>query len=244
MMSVRDEQKRRSAELLRYVPLVRKIAGKLRRRLPANVEMDDLMQVGLIGLNDALRRFEQGPGSTFETYAARRIEGEMLDALRAEDVLSRSVRSQLRKARAAVQRLEQRLGRAPRAKEVANELRWSLEQFHNCMVEAGAGGTRAGDEKLDYAEEASVTTAVHTVEHYDVGEHADPLHALEQRERHAVLSAAFDALDEVERYVMELIYDKALTLRVVGNTLGVSESRVSQMRATIIAKLRCRLQGS
>ena len=110
MMSARDEHKqrsRRSAELLRYVPLVRKIAGKLRKRLPANVEMDDLVQLGLIGLDDALRRFEQGPGSTFETYAARRIEGEMLDALRAEDALSRTVRSQLRKARAAVRRLEQ-----------------------------------------------------------------------------------------------------------------------------------------
>ena len=247
MMSARDEHKqrsRRSAELLRYVPLVRKIAGKLRKRLPANVEMDDLVQLGLIGLDDALRRFEQGPGSTFETYAARRIEGEMLDALRAEDALSRTVRSQLRKARAAVRRLEQALGRAPRAKEVANELGWSLQQFHRCMVEAGAGGMRVSDEKLDYAEDAPLSTAVRPDERHDIGEHADPLRALEQRERHAVLSAAFDALDEVERYVMELIYDKELTLRAVGNTLGVSESRVSQIRSTIVAKLKSRLQGA
>jgi RNA polymerase sigma factor for flagellar operon FliA len=246
-MNYPDERKlqgRRSAELRRYTPLVKKIAGKMRRRLPPNVEMDDLVQVGLMGLDDALRRFEQGPGSTFETYAARRIEGAMLDALRADDTLSRGTRSRLRKVRGAVQRLEHALGRAPRAKEVANELNWSLEQFHGCMVEAGAGGTRTGDKILDSVDGASAATPVNPGATYDGSEHADPLHALQQRQRHAVLSAAFDALDAADRYVMELIYDRDLTLRDVGSKLGISESRVSQMRTTIIAKLKRRLQDT
>jgi RNA polymerase sigma factor for flagellar operon FliA len=208
------------------------------------VEMDDLVQVGMMGLDDALRRFEQGPGSTFETFAARRIEGAMLDALRAEDTLSRGTRSRLRKVRAAVQRLEHALGRAPRAKEVANELNWTLEQFHACMVESGAGGMRAGDKILEHVDDASATAPVDPDATFDGSEHVDPLHALQQRQRHIVLSAAFDALDAADRYVMELIYDQDMTLRDVGNTLGISESRVSQMRSTIIAKLKLRLQGA
>jgi RNA polymerase sigma factor FliA len=208
------------------------------------VEMDDLVQAGLMGLHGALRRFEQGPGSTFETYAARRIKGGMLDSLRAEDVLTRSVRSRLTKVRAAVQRLEHGLGRAPRAKEVANELGWSLKKFHGCMVEAGVGGMRAADEKLEYVEAAPHVIAEDPDGLYDIGGHADPSRALQQRQRHAVLSAAFDALEEAERYVMELIYDRALTLRAVGKKIGVSESRVSQMRSRIVAKLKHRLRDA
>lgn len=237
-------QHRRSAELRHYLPLVRKIAGKLRKRLSANVEMDDLVQNGLIGLNDALRRFERGHSSSFETYAARRIEGEILDALREEDTLPRRARTQLRKVRTVVHRLEQSLGRAPRAKEVANALGWSLEKFHRCMVEARVGGMRAGDDRLEHAEDAFIGVPDDAVTRVDVAEHTDPVAALEQRERHAVLSAAFDALEEVERYVMESIYDRSLTLKDVGKALGITESRVSQIRAGIVAKLRTRLQGA
>jgi RNA polymerase sigma factor for flagellar operon FliA len=227
-----------------HKPLVRRIAGKLRSRLPANVEMDELMQAGLIGLNEALTRFEEGRGSNFETYAARRIEGAMLDALRATDTLSRDARARLREVRTAVQKLEHRLGRSPRAKEVANELGWSLDKFHDCMVEAGAGAMRAGDVELEHAEDGFFGShgASDDEEHVTVDEHADPLRALQQRQRHAALNAAFDALEEVERFVMESIYDRDMGLREIGETLGVSESRVSQMSAEIVAKLRKRLR--
>jgi RNA polymerase sigma factor for flagellar operon FliA len=229
----------RSADLAAHKPLVRQIAGRLRARLPANVGMDELMQAGLIGLNDALTRFEEGRGSSFETYAARRIEGAMLDALRASDTLPREARSRLRAARAAVQRLEHRLGRAPRAKEVATELGWSLDQFHRCMVDAGAGSVRAGDEALDVDEGLSNAQGDAPMA---VAESGDPLHALQQRRRAVALHAAFDALDEIERFVMESIYDKELGLRDIGAALGVSESRVSQISAQVVAKLRRRLR--
>jgi|SRR5687767_6391121 RNA polymerase sigma factor for flagellar operon FliA len=238
------EAHQRAADLAQRLSMVRNIAGRIRRRLPASVEMDDLVQAGLIGLNEALSRFEEGPGSNFESYAARRIEGAMLDALRERDTLPRLTRSRLREMGAAVQRLEQRLGRIPRAQEVANELGWPLERFHDCMVEAGAGGVRTGDEELEHlADEESSLTGPITYDGHHLGQpHADPMRALQQRQRDVALSAAFDALEEAERYVMESIYDRGLALRDIGQTLGISESRVSQMSAEIVAKLKRRLQ--
>jgi RNA polymerase sigma factor for flagellar operon FliA len=234
----------RSADLLAYKPLVRQIAGRLRARLSANVGIDELEQAGLIGLNEALTRFEEGRGSSFETYAARRIEGAMLDSLRATDTLPRHVRAKLRQVKVAVQRLEHKLGRSPRAKEVANELDWTLEEFHDCMADAGAGAMRSGDEELENAEDMSFSGGAEEepVMLGVVDEHADPMRAVQLRQRHAALNAAFDALEEAERYVMESIYDRQLGLRDIGAKLGVSEGRVSQMSAEIIAKLRRRMR--
>lgn len=233
---------KRSVDLLAHKPLVRQIAHRIRARLPASVGMDELEQAGLMGLNEALSRFEEGRGSTFETYAARRIEGSMLDALRAMDTLSRDARSRLREVSVAVQRLEHRLGRTPRAKEVANELEWPLDKFHQCMVEAGAGGVRSGEADLENIEDNSSIWASLNDEDTAIDEHADPLRSLQLRQRHAALNAAFDALEEAERYVLESIYKNGATLRDVGETLGVSESRVSRMTTEIVAKLKLRLR--
>jgi RNA polymerase sigma factor for flagellar operon FliA len=241
--SVTSWRCQRSADLIAYKPLVRQIAGRLRARVSANVGIDELEQAGLIGLNEALQRFEEGRGSSFETYAARRIEGAMLDALRATDELPRQVRARLREVRVAVQRLEHALGRAPRAVEVAAELGWSLKEFHDCMAHAGAGAMRAGDTELESAEDAAWMGGGEDEEtHARVDEHADPVRAVQQRQRHAALHAAFDALEEVERYVMESIYDHDRGLREIAQTLGVSEGRVSQMSTEIVAKLRRRLR--
>jgi RNA polymerase sigma factor for flagellar operon FliA len=225
-------RRKRAADIAEHMPLVKSIAGRIRRRLPPNVEMDDLVQAGLIGLNEALSRFESGPDSNFETYAARRIEGAMLDTLRASDTLSRDARSRLREIQNAVQRLEHELGRAPRAKEVANELNWPLERLHESLVDAGAAPKRSDDEELEHADEHGIAS-----ESDD-----DPMLALQRRQRHAALSAAFDALEEAERYVMESIYEQGLPLRQIGQTLGVSESRVSQIAAGVVAKLKRRLR--
>lgn len=233
---------KRSADLAAHRPLVKQIAHRIRQRLPPNVGMDELEQAGLLGLNQALSRFEEGRGSSFETYAARRIEGSMLDALREMDSLSRDTRSRLREVRAAVQRLEHRLGRPPRAKEVANELDWTLDEFHRCMIDAGAADVRTGDEELENHDDDSAIWSHESNEHAMVDEYADPLRALEQRQRHAALNAAFDALEEAERYVMESIYKHELPLRDIGQVLGVSESRVSRMASEIVAKLRVRLR--
>jgi RNA polymerase sigma factor FliA len=232
----------RSADLSAHKHLVKQIARRIRARLPPNVGLDELEQAGLLGLHQALTRFEEGRGSSFESYAARRIEGSMLDALRELDTLSRDARARLREAHAAVQRLEHRLGRAPRAKEVANELGWSLEEFHRCMVDAGAGGVRTGDDELENHDDDSAIWGHGEEQQTTIDEHADPLHSLQLRQRHAALNAAFDALEEADRFVMESIYKHGRTLRDIGEELGVSESRVSRMASDIVAKLRVRLR--
>ena len=234
--------RKRSADSTTRRPLVKQIARRILKRIPPNVGLDEMEQAGLLGLNQALMRFEEGRGSSFETYAARRIEGSMLDALRDMDTLSRDTRSRLRELRAAVQRLEHRLGRPPRAKEVANELGWSLDDFYRCMVDAGAASVRTGDEDLENRDDDSPIWGHDSEEFAGTDEHADPLHSLQQRQRHAAVNAAFDALEEAEKFVIESIYKHGLTLRDIGQTLGVSEPRVSRMASDIVAKLRIRLR--
>lgn len=170
----------------------------------------------------------------------------MLDTLRADDTVSRDSRSRLREVRGAVQHLEHRLGRAPRAKEVANELNWTLEKFHSTMVDAGAGGRRSQDVDLEHPDDPPYYETDGADQHIRIDDASatDPAHALQRRQRHAVLSAAFDALEEAERYVMESIYDKDLALRTIGDTLGVSDARVSQIRSEIVAKLKRRLRDT
>lgn len=232
----------RSAQLVAHKPLVRRIAARMRARLPANVTMAELEQAGLIGLNEAFARFEEGRGASFETYAARRIEGAMLDALRATDTLSRESRARLRQVRAVVQRLEHQLHRPPRAKEVANELGWPLKQFHDLMVEAGAGGARNADEELEAGEEAFAVWAAYGDDEADADHMADPLHGLQSRQRHEALNAAFDALEERERYVMEQLYQRDVSMSQVAEELGLSTARISQINNEIVAKLKRRLR--
>jgi RNA polymerase sigma factor for flagellar operon FliA len=231
----------RNVRLLAHRPLVRRIASRMLSRLPANVAMDELVQAGMIGLNEALTRFEEGRGATFDTYASRRIEGSMLDSLRSSDELSRHVRSQQRQIRAAVQALEHRLGRAPRAKEVSNELGWTLEVFYRAMLDAGAAPTRLEDEALEPPSDDSSPNG-HDAAHAAVDEHADPQRVLQRRQRHEALAQAFDALEPQERAVMDMIYGRELDLAEIGTALGVSASRISQIHQATVAKLRVRMR--
>jgi RNA polymerase sigma factor FliA len=230
----------RSARLLAHRHLVVKTARRLQGRLPANVETDELIQAGMIGLEDAMSRFDDQRGATFGTYASRRIEGAMLDALRSNDTLSRETRVQQRKIRAAVHALEQRLGRAPRAGEVAEKLGWTLDEFHRSMVDAGAAGMRKDDLPLDESEHDSWIES-EADDDVMVDEHADPMRFLQMRQRLEGLSRAFESLSEREQYVMETIYERGLGLKEAAQPLGVTESRISQIHQGAIAKLRKRL---
>ena len=227
--------------LLAHRPLVRRIASRMLSRLPANVAMDELVQAGMIGLNEALTRFEEGRGASFDTYASRRIEGSMLDSLRSADELSRHVRSQQRQIRAAVQALEHRLGRAPRAKEVSNELGWTLEVFYRAMLDAGAAPTRLEDEALEPPSDDH-GPAGHDAAHSAIDEHADPQRVLQRQQRHEALAKAYDGLEPQERAVMDMIYGRELDLAEIGTVLGVSASRVSQIHQATVATLRVRMR--
>ncbi len=234
MNLTRTRSCKRSAQLLAHEALIRKIAGRLRARLPAGIDMDELMQAGLIGLNDALSRFVGDQGASFDSYASRRIQGAMLDSLRSNDSLPREARARQRELRAAVQELEHRLLRAPRAQEVANELGWSLAAVHACMAEAGGSALRDGEALLDDEGDAEI---LHTAD-----DHADPLDSLQRRQRHRALNTAFGALEERERQVMQMLYEGGLDHRGAAVTLGVSPSRVSQMHAAAVEKLKRRLR--
>lgn len=236
----------RSAQLLAHRPLVNRIASRLMRRLPPNVEMDELVQVGMIGLNEALARFEEDQGASFDTYASRRIEGAMLDALRANDSLPRDARKRLRDAQTATHRLEQRLCRAPRAQEVANELGWTLGAFHDCLVMAGAAGARSVDDALEPLDLSAVeANSLHAADPDTLSSANpldDPARTLQLQQRHAALNLAFHALEAREREVMKLLYQRELNLQQAGDRLGVSASRVCRMHEAIVDKLKRRLR--
>ena len=232
----------RSAKLREHQALVRRIASRLRARVPANVDMDDLVQAGLIGLNEAMTRFQDDRGATFHTYASRRIEGAMLDALRLSDTLSREARARQREIRDAVQRLEHRLGRAPRAREVSAELGWTLAAFHRSMAEVGAGTLRYGDEDLQQIEEESALELASRARAMPLDEGSDPVSALQLRQRVSALGKAFESLEPREQAIMEMIYDRELGLEAIGAQLGVSASRVSQLHEATVAKLRRRMR--
>ena len=232
----------RADRLRQHSPLVRKIAARMRARLPPGVEMDELLQAGLIGLNEAITRFEEGFGASFDTYASRRIEGAMLDTLRVADTLSRDARLQQRQVRAAVQALEHRMLRAPRAMEVASELGWTLVRLHRCLVEAGAPAIRAGDTPLEELGDEASAAQPGSAAPEESDTHADPLHSLQRRQRVAALNAAFDTLEERERTMMKLIYERGLDHGDTAQSMGVSPSRVSQMHAAVVEKFRRRLR--
>ena len=186
----------RSASLRRHEPLVRRIAWRLRARLPASVEMDELVQAGMIGLDEAMTRFQDDRGATFHTYASRRIEGAMLDALRLSDTLPREARACQREIRDAARRLEHRLGRAPRARELAEELGWTLAEFHRSMAEVGEGALRHGDDDLRQIEEESARMLAERERDAPLDHGGDPVRALQARQRVAALAGAFETLDE------------------------------------------------
>jgi RNA polymerase sigma factor for flagellar operon FliA len=234
----------RSARLRAHVPLLRQVAGRLRQRLPPGADLDELMQAGLIGLDEALSRFDASKGASFDHYAARRIEGAMLDALRASDELSRDTRARQRQIRDAVQALEHRLLRAPRAQEVAQALGWPLAKFHRCVVDAAASPLRLDD--LSVPPHSDSDGGLPAGESFDgvADAGSGPEQALQRLQREAALQAAFNALRGRERLMMDLIYVHGLDHGSAAAALGVSPGRVSQMHTAVIQALRLRLRHS
>jgi len=228
----------RSALLKQHRPLVQRIARRLKASVPANVDIDDLIQVGMLGLDQALNGYEQGHGTAFDTYAARRIHGAMLDELRHQDHLSRLTRSRLRQIRGAVHKLEHKLGRPPRALEISRNLGWTLQEFHDAMVAGGAASLRLGDGDLDTAENEASLAEFDDADAHSSAEQADPASALEHRQQMVAVNKAFADLSDQERTVLSLLYVEEMTATAVAEQLGASPSRISQIHASAIAKLR------
>jgi RNA polymerase sigma factor for flagellar operon FliA len=219
-----------------YAPLVKRIAHQLMSRLPYSVQIDDIIQAGMIGLLDAASRYDEIHGAQFETYASQRIRGAMLDELRSADWLPRSLRREMRRIELAVSRLQQKTGRAPNETEIAKELDVTLVEYQQMLQEARGA-------QLVYYEDFHDEDHDDFFERFEFSDDSDPM-ALLQDERFKVeLVQAIENLPERERMLMGMIYEQEMNLREVGEVFGVSESRISQLHSQAVARLRSALKG-
>lgn len=219
-----------------YAPLVKRIAYHLMAKLPASVQVEDLIQNGMLGLLDALSRFEDGMGAQFETYAVQRIRGAMLDGLRENDWLPRGVRREMRRVEAAIQKLEHHHGRPPSEGELAEALGLVLEDYQKLLQEARG-------HQLLYLEDMGGDRGEDFLERNLASDAADPLSALEDADMRTALIHAIEVLPEREKLMMALYYEQDLNLREIGEVMGVTESRVCQIHTQAIARLRVAVTG-
>lgn len=220
--------------IMQYAPLVKRIAYHLLNRLTDAVQLDDLIQSGMLGLLDALKNFDSGQGASFETYAGIRIRGAMLDDVRRSDWTPRSVHKKWRMVTEAIRMIENNTGREARAEEIGEFLGIPVEEYHriledssSCRVFSIEELAESGDHYLDKAANFA----------------GEPLDDLSREGLQNALAEAISGLPERERLVLSLYYDEELNLREIGEVLNISESRVSQISSQAVLRLRSRLKG-
>ena len=220
----------------RFAPLVKRIAYHLMARLPSSVQVDDLVQNGMMGLLDAISRFEAGMGAQFETYAAQRVRGAMLDGLRENDWLPRSLRRDFRRIEEAIAQLEQQYGRAPAEKELAAALGMSLAEYQKMLQEARGHQLISFEDMVEEGDEDFL-------ERHLTDDTGEPSKILEDEALRRILVQGIEALPEREKMMMALYYEQDLNLREIGEVMGVTESRVCQLHSQAVARLRARVFG-
>ena len=228
----------RDALIRQYLPLVRRLANHMIAKLPPNVELDDLVQVGMIGLTEALSRYEATQGVQFETFATQRIRGAMLDELREGDWMSRSSRKSQKDIERAVQRLEQKLGRSPLESEIAQEMEMSLADYQSLLGKVR--GTQ-----LVYLEDMAHSDSDDGdgfLERHLADTGTDPVNLLRDQRLRAALVSAIQTLPEREQYIMGMYYEHDMNLKEIAAVLGVTESRVCQLHSQSIARLRAKMR--
>ena len=228
----------RNALIRQYQPLVRRLAHHMMAKLPPSVEVDDLIQVGLIGLSDALSRYEASQGVQFETFATQRIRGAMLDELRENDWMSRSSRKSQKDIEVALRRLEHRLGRSPSESEIANEMGMSLTDYQSLLSKV-RGTQLVYLEDMHRNGEDDDTYLDRHVGDSD----ADPMNLLRDQRLRESLVAAIKTLPEREQYIMSMYYEQDMNLKEIAAVLDVTESRVCQLHSQSIARLRAKMRA-
>jgi RNA polymerase sigma factor FliA len=227
--SQRPSARETEALVMRHAELVKRIAYHLAGRLPASVEVDDLIQAGMLGLLEAAANYSEGRGASFETYAGIRIRGAMLDGLRKLDWAPRSVHRKARAVAKAIRELESEYGREARDAEVAERMGMKLSDYHR-IVEDSAG-----------CQISSLTTEEGEMTLTDSS--ADPFRDVVDEDFREALAEAIANLPERERLVMSLYYDDELNLKEIGAALRVSESRICQIHGQALVRLQARLAG-
>ncbi|WP_137935970.1 RNA polymerase sigma factor FliA [Chitinivorax sp. B] len=217
-----------------FAPLVKRIAYHFMTKVPASVDVEDLIQVGLIGLMEAAHNFDASQGAQFETYASQRIRGAMLDFLREADWMPRNTRRNLRTIEATIQRMEQRLGRPATELEIAGEMNLPLADYQQMLDDARGY-------QLIYYEDYEDEGEHSQLDRFAADTEANPFHALDDADFRKHLKQGIDMLPEREKLVMALYYEQELNLKEIGEVLAVTESRVCQLHSQAIARLRGQL---
>jgi len=221
--------------LTEHMPLVKRLAHHMKAKLPPSVEVDDLVQAGMMGLLDAINRYEETHGAQFETYAVLRIRGAMLDELRNSDWMPRSTRQNMRKVEAAMHTLQQRLGRPPSESEVARMLKMPLADYQGMLSDS------SGHQLIYYEDFHEDDGNDSFLDRYAVDDD-DPLRSLLETDFRQAVIDAIEALPPREKILMGLYYEEELNLKEIGAVMGVSESRVSQLHTQAVARLRAALK--
>ncbi|MCL5256760.1 MAG: FliA/WhiG family RNA polymerase sigma factor [Chloroflexi bacterium] len=224
--------------VVRYAPLVKYVVGRLAISLPAILDSEDIISYGTIGLLNAANRFDPGRGVKFETFAISLIKGAIIDALRALDLVPRSVRQKSRTIERAVSELQHQYGRSASDLEVANHVGMSLASYNKTLVDASCV-TLSLDAAVDYIDGDE---QVPLLEALQDANSPNPAQILENAELRSALTDAINSLPQRERLVIYLYYFEELTLREISQVLDVSESRVCQLHARSVLRLRSALQ--
>jgi len=231
-----NDEDARNRLLETYLPIVRYAAERLATKLPDEVDLDDLISAGIFGLMDAVNAFDMDRGVKFETYCAPRIRGAILDELRSMDWVPRLVRSRAHKLNEALRALEAELGRRPEAKELAKKMRLSMREFRKLERDAHAVGL------VSLSRKWFETDSHKDVREIDVLEDKrsdDPLRAAQRKDLKELVTRG---LSRAERLIIILYYFEEMTMKEIGETLDLSESRVSQMHSAILSRLRHQLE--
>jgi RNA polymerase sigma factor for flagellar operon FliA len=228
--------------IMQYAPLVKYVIGRMSISLPGGVGSEDLLSYGTIGLVQAVDRFDPGVGVKFETYAFRRIRGSIVDAIRSLQPLSRDAYRRIREIEDAYDVLAQRLGRAPEEQEVADQLGWDVEAVRTAQLEGSITFTSIDTSHADDGDErAEYNPILFQIVDSDSG---DVSNLVERRELLNALTRALQELPERDRLVISLYYYEELTLKEISEVLGISTSRVSQLHAGAVFRLRGLLRSA
>jgi len=235
-----QESDARDELILNYSPLVKYVAGRLASSLPQSVDTADLISYGIFGLIDAIEKFDLSRAIKFETYAIARIKGAIIDELRAMDWVPRSVRSRAREIEQAYVALENELRRVPSDQEVADRMGITLKEFQAILAKLSYTSVVSFEELWVGGERDDTQSAIGSIKDESA---EDPVAIFESVEIKDILAEAIDRLPEREKTVIALYYYEGLTLKEIGQVLGVTESRVSQLHTKAVLRLRARIHA-
>ncbi|MGY8765660.1 MAG: FliA/WhiG family RNA polymerase sigma factor [Nitrospinaceae bacterium] len=230
----------REEVIIRYSPMIKYVANRIAMRLPPHIEVDDLISVGVLGLMDAITKYDSSRGAKFKTYAEFRVRGAILDELRSLDWVPRSIRQKASAVEKVVRSLESKLRRLPEDEEVAKEMDMSLDQFYRTLDETKSVPVFSLED-LGIAKESGEQQSL--LDCLAGKADADPQTQIRLIELKEIIAKAIDTLPEKERLMVSLYYYEELTMKEIGAVLDITESRVSQIHSKAVLHLRTKLKA-